>query len=258
MRSYEAVFGDMYGRRLVCVKRHLLKAFWCDGYYFCTYQPNYPGQRALKETDCDNKKVYPFSYLEVYPLKGRYVYRLFGSDEKLRAPRMVAMNPWYGFMTVCCTPLMRSGSWTCTYRKVGSRQALVHVDQWKNCVVVAPGQDLLMALLMAYVFDRAQCQPLIATFGRDDMDEEFEGDGDRPSAMSGQMPGRNTDAKRVQGGQDSGYRDEPEEEESDSATGADLKLKDDENANGARDGARREDKEQTPDDCDSLSSKEIV
>ncbi|GKY90562.1 hypothetical protein MPSEU_000029900 [Mayamaea pseudoterrestris] len=217
MRSYEAVFGDMYGRRLVCVKRHLVKAFWQDGYYFCTYQPNYPGQRALKDTDCENKKVYPFGYLEVYPLKGRYVYRLFGSDEKLRAPRMVANNPWYGFMTVCCTPIMRSGSWTCTFRRIASRQALVHVDQWRNCVVVGPGQDLLMALCMAYVFDRAQCQPLVTTFGRDDVEDEYE-DGTRPVSNA------------ARGGQDDGgrYKDEPVNDDS---TGDDLRLNEHDEAN---------------------------
>ena len=30
MRSYEAIFGDLEGRRLVCIKRHLIKAFWRD------------------------------------------------------------------------------------------------------------------------------------------------------------------------------------------------------------------------------------
>jgi hypothetical protein len=72
MRSYEAVFGDLEGRRLVCIKRHVIKAFWKDGYYFCTYRPNYPGQLPLKDRDIDNKKVYPFSYLQVSPMKGRF------------------------------------------------------------------------------------------------------------------------------------------------------------------------------------------
>jgi hypothetical protein len=208
MRSYEAVFGDLYGRRLCCVKRHLIKAFWQDGYYFCTYQPNYPGQRALKERDCENKRVYPFGYLEVYPLKGRCVYKLFGKDDKLRAPRMVAQNPWFGFMTVCCTPLMRSGSWTLTYRKMASRQILVHIDQWKNRVVVAPNQDLLLALCLAYVFDRSQCQPLVTVFGRDE-DNEFErkeGEDDRSVVSNGEMP-QYPPAQRTAGYVDAYYED---------------------------------------------------
>ena len=27
MRSYEAIFGDLDGRRLVCIKRHIIQAF---------------------------------------------------------------------------------------------------------------------------------------------------------------------------------------------------------------------------------------
>jgi hypothetical protein len=174
MRSYEAVFGDLDGRRLCCVKRHLQRAFWRDGYYFCTYKPNYAGQRALTERDVDNKKLFPFSYLQVSPLKGRFFYRLFNADEELDAPRFKAENQWLGFMSVCCTPAVRCGNWTAEFKKARSNKAMIYVDQWKNVVDVGPGNDLLSALCMAYVFDRVQCQPLVTVMG--ERDDELEGD----------------------------------------------------------------------------------
>lgn len=175
MRSYEVVFGDLEGRRLVCVKRHLMKAFWRDGFYFCTYWPNYPGQKALSDRDCDNKKVYPFSYVEIQPLKGKYLYRHFDGHERLKAPRMVSQNPWLGFMTVCCTPAMRFGNFTTKFHKIKSKDTLIEVDMWKNMVTIGPGNDVLAALCLAYVFDRVQNQPLITVVGRDeDLDLEAE------------------------------------------------------------------------------------
>jgi hypothetical protein len=182
MRSYEAVFGDLDGRRLVCVKRHLQRAFWRDGFYFCTYKPNYPGQRPLTEHDVDNKRLYPFSYLQVSPLKGRFFYRLFNADEELDAPRMKAENQWLGFMSVCCTPAVRCGNWTAEFKKARSDKAMIYVDQWKNVVDVGPGNDLLSALCMAYVFDRCQCQPLVTVMG--ERDSELEGDDDDSSSSS--------------------------------------------------------------------------
>jgi hypothetical protein len=175
MRSYEAVFGDLDGRRLVCVKRHLVPQFWRDGYYFCTYQPNYTNQPALSERDCDNKKVYPFSYLQVNPLKGRFFYRYFDNQMGLQPPVMKSENPWLGFMVVCATPLVRSGKWTAQFKRARGKKTTVHVDQWRNVVDVGAGNDLLAALCMAYVFDRYQCQPLITVFGRD-AEDEFEAD----------------------------------------------------------------------------------
>jgi hypothetical protein len=180
MRSYEAVFGDLDGRRLVCVKRHLQRAFWRDGFYFCTYKPNYAGQRPLTEHDVDNKKLYPFSYLQVSPLKGRFFYRLFNADEELDAPRMKAENQWLGFMSVCCTPAVRCGNWTAEFKKARSDKAMIYVDQWKNVVDVGPGNDLLSALCMAYVFDRVQCQPLVTVMG--ERDDELEGNDDDDSS----------------------------------------------------------------------------
>jgi hypothetical protein len=173
MRSYEAIFGDLEGRRLVCIKRHLIKAFWRDGYYFCTYQPNYKGQKPLSERDMDNKKVYPFSYLQVSPMKGRFFYRVFDNQEGLSPPKLRAENPWLGYMVVCCTPAVRMGKWTASFQRKSSATPTIHIDQWRNCVDVGPGNDLLAALCMAYVFDRSQCQPLVTVFG---LEEDVETD----------------------------------------------------------------------------------
>lgn len=170
MRSYEAVFGDLDGRRLVCVKRHVIKQFWRDGFFFCTYRPNFPSQTPLHEKDIDNKKLYPFAYLQISPLKGRFFYRIFDGEDDLSKPKLVAENPWLGFMVVCCTPMIRCGKWTAQFRKNRQRSTVVSVDQWKNTVTVAPGMDLLAALCMSYVFDRMQCQPLITVFGEKDGD----------------------------------------------------------------------------------------
>ena len=183
MRSYEAIFGDLDGRRLVCVRRHILKPFWRDGFHFCTYRPNFPGQRPLKEKDVDKKKVYPFSYLQISPMKGRFFYRIFETPDELSSPKLVSENPWLGFMSVCCTPIMRCGKWTAQFRKNRSRSTVLSIDQWKNTVEVGPGNDLLAALCMAYVFDKVQCQPMITHFGKDD---EYNEELDNLSLESGE------------------------------------------------------------------------
>ena len=153
MRSYEAVFGDLEGRRLVCIKRHLIKAFWRDGYYLCTYKPNYQGQRPLAERDVDNKKVFPFSYLQVNPMKGRFFYRYFDNQEGLGPPRMRAMNPWLGFMIVCCTPMVRCGKWTASFKRRNQSVPTIHVDQvrafvYDTCSFVS---DLTLTLWISCV-----------------------------------------------------------------------------------------------------------
>ena len=194
MRSYEAVFGDLEGRRLVCVKRHLSKQFWKDGYYFCTYQPNWRGQQPLSDRDVDNKRVYPFSYMQVTAMKGRFFYRLFNHDQKTGPPRLMAENPWMGFMVVCCTPAVRMGKWAAKFKRATTGRTTIHVDQWKNTVQVGPGNDLLAALCMAYIFDRYQCQPFVTVFGRDS-DDEYE-----------------PEDKSIES-EDGGYHDEDSEEE---------------------------------------------
>jgi hypothetical protein len=171
MRSYEAIFGDLDGRRLCCVKRHLQAQFWKDGYYFCTYEPNYHGQRALSDRDIDNKRVYPYSYLQINPMKGRFYYRLFDNQEGLGPPKLKAEHPWMGYMVVAATPSVRTGRWAIKFKRVTNNVAAITVDQWKNRASVGPGVDLLAALCIAYVFDRFQCQPLITVIGRDPEDE---------------------------------------------------------------------------------------
>lgn len=171
MRSYEAIFGDLEGRRLCCVKRHLQAQFWKDGYYFCTYEPNYHGQRALSDRDIDNKRVYPYSYLQINPMKGRFYYRMFDNQEGLGPPKLRAEHPWLGYMVVAATPAVRTGRWAIKFKRVTNNVAAITVDQWKNRATVGPGVDLLAALCIAYVFDRFQCQPLITVIGRDPEDE---------------------------------------------------------------------------------------
>ena len=205
MRSYEAVFGDLDGRRLVCIKRHLTPQFWKDGYYFCTYQPNYVNQAALTDRDADNKRVYPFSYVQITAMKGRFFYRLFNDDQTTGPPRMMAENPWLGFMSVCCTPSVRLGKWTAKFQKSLSRKTALTIDQWRNVVDVGPGNDLLAALCLAYIFDRYQCQPLITVFGRDPA-EEYEQQDDS-SIESDKI---NNDDNEDENGANDGYRDSSE------------------------------------------------
>uniref|UniRef100_A0A7S3L2A3 Uncharacterized protein n=2 Tax=Amphora coffeiformis TaxID=265554 RepID=A0A7S3L2A3_9STRA len=175
MRSYEAIFGDLEGNRLVCVKRHLKKAFWKDGFYFCTYRPNYKGQKALRERDRDNKRVYPHSYVRLDPLKGRFFYAFFDDQRELQRTRLYAENQWMGMMMVCCTPLMRWGRFTGRFKKKDN-STHIFVDQWRNSVRVMPGQDVLASLCLAYIFDKCQSQPMVAVMGRES-DDEYESDG---------------------------------------------------------------------------------
>lgn len=185
MRSYEAVFSDLDGRRLVCVKRHILKAFWKDGYFFCTYRPNYRGQKPYGERDLDGKKIYPHSYLELNPLKGRFAYRFVDHSRQFTRPRLFADNPWLGFMMGCCTCCMRCGKFTAKFKK-RDQTTQVFVDQWRNTVKVAPNNDLLAALCMAYVFDKSQNQPMVVMYGADEEDYAKTDDNSVASVSSGE------------------------------------------------------------------------
>jgi len=51
MGAYEAIFGDENGHKLCYVKRRLITKYWKDGWDFCTYKPNFPGQPKYKERD---------------------------------------------------------------------------------------------------------------------------------------------------------------------------------------------------------------
>ncbi|CAB9512654.1 expressed unknown protein [Seminavis robusta] len=182
MRSYEAIFGDMYGHKLCCVRRKMMRQVWNDGFYFCTYRPNFPNQPPLYERDCNNKKVYPFSYLEVNQQKGKFAYRFYEyEDGEMRledgAPKLVANNAWLGFMTIWCTPMVRCGKWTTQFRRPHARETKIDINQWKNTVEIEPGQDVLAALCMAYVFDQCQRQPFVTLMGKQDPEYDAPDDG---------------------------------------------------------------------------------
>lgn len=172
MRSYEAIFGDMYGHKLVCVRRKMMRQVWNDGFYVCTYRPNFPNQPPLYERDCNNKKVYPFSYIEVNQQKGKFAYKFYvfedGEMKLEERPKLVANNGWLGFMTIWCTPMVRCGKWTTKFRRPNSRETKIDINQWKNEVVMEAGQDVLAGLAMAYVFDVCQRQPFVTLMGKQD------------------------------------------------------------------------------------------
>lgn len=56
MGSYEAIFGDENGHKLCYIKRRLITKYWLDGWDFCTYRPNFPGQPKYKERDMYGSK----------------------------------------------------------------------------------------------------------------------------------------------------------------------------------------------------------
>ena len=64
MGSYEAIFGDENGHKLCYVKRRLITKYWKDGWDFCTYRPNFPGQPKYKERD-----MYGSKYLYIVSLE---------------------------------------------------------------------------------------------------------------------------------------------------------------------------------------------
>ena len=211
MRSYEAIFGDMYGHKLVCVRRKMMRQVWNDGFYICTYKPNFPNQPPLYERDCNNstslcvycnvllastcafltsllllllcatEKIYPFSYLEVNQQKGKFAYKFYeyedGEMKLEERPKLIAQNGWLGFMTIWCTPMTRCGKWTTEFRRPNTRETKILVDQWKNLVEVGPGQDVLAGLCMAYIFDVCQRQPFVTMLGKQDPEYDVPDDG---------------------------------------------------------------------------------
>jgi len=176
MRSYEGIFGDLDGHKMICVRRKMIRAVWTDGFYFCTYKPNWTDQPALFERDVNNRRIYPFSFMEIAPQKGRFAYKLYtfedGQMELERRPMLVSDNGFMGVMTIWCTPMTRCFRWNCTFRRPNKRETKVGVDQWKNTVEIQPGQDILASLAMAYVFDVCQRQPFVTLAGK--QDPEFE------------------------------------------------------------------------------------
>lgn len=119
------------------------------------------------------EKVYPFSYIEVNQQKGKFAYFFYERNEEgemalEERPKLVSQNGWLGFMTIWCTPMVRCGKWTTKFRRPNSRETKIDIDQWKNEVVVEPGQDVLAGLAMAYVFDVCQRQPFVTLMGKQD------------------------------------------------------------------------------------------
>jgi len=217
MRGYEAIFGDLEGRKLCCVRRKLFRAPNRDGYYFCTYRPSIRGQPALMEKDVNNKSIYPFAFVEVAPVKGRYWYSLYAIDKEkdemiVEKPRLVSDNPWLGFMMICCTPFTRCGKWAIRFRKPGTRKTIVKVDQWKNMVHCHAGQDLLASLCLAYVFDKSQCQPMITVLGEMDPEYDFDDDASLDSNVSYEDNDEQQKQPLNQPQQQPNYRDSDDDE----------------------------------------------
>lgn len=165
MGSYEAIFGDENGHKLCYIKRRLITKYWKDGWDFCTYKPNFPGQPKYKERDMYGKSVYPFSFLQIHPLKCRYEYCVHQEDLEGMDTQLEAMHGWLGSMTVCCTPMVRLGKWQVDFHRPGAGDPEINIDQSKNLLEVERGNDLLAALCIAYAFDKALCQPLVTIIG---------------------------------------------------------------------------------------------
>lgn len=213
MRSYEAIFGDMNGHKLVCVRRKMMRQVWNDGFYICTYRPNFPGQPPLYERDCNNstwklcdyyvwyvsflfrlthtlssslilettEKIYPFSYLQVNQQKGKFAYFFYefedGEMKLEERPKLVAQNGWLGFMTIWCTPMTRCGKWTTSFRRPNQRERKVYLNQWDNLMEAEAGQDVLAGLCMSYIFDVCQRQPFVTLMGKQDPEYDVPDDG---------------------------------------------------------------------------------
>jgi len=186
MGSYEAIFGDENGHKLCYIKRRLITKYWLDGWDFCTYKPNFPGQPKYKERDMYGKSVYPFSFLQIHPLKCRYEYCVHEEDLGSMNTQLEAMHGWLGSMTVCCTPMVRLGKWQVEFHRPNEGDPEINIDQSKNLLEVERGNDLLAALCIAYAFDKALCQPLVTIIGYqekehpDDDDDSVESYEDAP------------------------------------------------------------------------------
>lgn len=202
MGAYEAIFGDENGHKLCYVKRRLITKTWLDGWDFCTYTPNFPGQPKYKERDMYGKSVYPFSFLSIRPMKCRYSYSVHNEDMERTDTHLEAMHGWLGSMTVCCTPMIRFGKWQLDFHRPGAGDPEINIDQAKNLLEVERGNDLLAALCIAYAFDKALCQPMVTIVGYaekehvDDDDDSLE-DFD-PSVVTGQQSSRNMGSQSSQ------------------------------------------------------------
>eukprot|EP00980_Cylindrotheca_fusiformis_P017651 scaffold5529_cov117-Cylindrotheca_fusiformis.AAC.28 len=187
MGSYEAIFGDENGHKLCYVKRRLITKYWKDGWDFCTYRPNFPGQPKYKERDMYGSKcrllflLTPpfladfFTATLVRPTKCRYEYSIHEEDLENMECHLEAMHGWLGSMTICCTPMVRFGKWQMEFHRPGAGDPELNLDQSKNLLEVERGNDLLAALCIAYAFDKALCQPLVTIIGyqeKEHMDDD--------------------------------------------------------------------------------------
>jgi hypothetical protein len=237
MGSFEAIFGDENGHKLCYVKRRLITKYWkgtsrrrfcdeldgyrnddlphffsfeiLDGWDFCTYTPNFPGQPKYKERDMYGKAVYPFSFLQVRPLRCHYAYQVHEEDLEGMDLQLEAMHGWLGSMTVCCTPMVRLGKWQMEFHRPGAGDPEINIDQSKNLLEVERGNDLLAALCIAYAFDKALCQPLVTIIGyqeKEHMDDDDESlDDFDPTVITAQ----NQYPRQANGPSQSNYEDQP-------------------------------------------------
>lgn len=123
------------------------------------------------------KAVYPFSYLQVRPMRCHYAYQVHDEDMEGMDLQLEAMHGWLGSMTVCCTPMVRLGKWQLDFHRPGSGDPEINIDQAKNLLEVERGNDLLASLCIAYAFDKALCQPLVTIIGyqeKEHMDDDDE------------------------------------------------------------------------------------
>lgn len=111
------------------------------------------------------ESVYPFSFLQIHPLKCKYEYCVHEEDLEGMDTKLEAMHGWLGSMTVCCTPMLRYGRWSMEFHRPSSGDPEINIDQSKNLLEVERGNDLLAALCIAYAFDKALCQPLVTIIG---------------------------------------------------------------------------------------------
>jgi len=154
------------------------------------------------------ESVYPFSFLQIQPLKCRYEYCVHEADLEGMDTKLEAMHGWLGSMTVCCTPMVRLGKWQLDFHRPGSGDPEINIDQSKNLLEVERGNDLLAALCIAYAFDRALCQPLVTIIG---YQEKEHPDDDEESLDADEPPRTHYPALMAPPPEDD-YREEDEED----------------------------------------------
>jgi hypothetical protein len=167
------------------MKTSLVSMCWirCKYYVHSTYQCHLFASPLFSSS---SESVYPFSFLQIHPLKCRYEYCVHQEDLGSMDTQLEAMHGWLGSMTVCCTPMVRLGKWQVDFHRPNAGDPEINIDQSKNLLEVERGNDLLAALCIAYAFDKALCQPLVTIIGYqekehpDDDDDSVESYEDAP------------------------------------------------------------------------------